>query len=260
MDEIKDAVLDDPREDFEIKKDYLHEEFFGGLPVLWIEKPENTWKRTKQRNQANSFSCVKQSAASAIEAITGNIISAGTYKLRSNAPEGGMYLQNCGDIDYNLGTISELDVPSQFMNDFQMDSIKLSTLGMKISGYRTFNLLDIDKIAEAIQAYGQCILTFGSNNQEWELTPKYLGTPVTFGHAICATDYTLINGAKTLVCNDSAGQRTSPTGLRLITEDYLNKRGKNGIYYLGIKKVSEVPKTIWDQCMEFIKAWKKLFN
>ncbi len=260
---IPNAVLDDPRLEHEINKDYVHEELFSGLPVTWIEKPQSEWITTSNRDQSNSFSCVKQSAATAIEILTKKIISAGTYKLRSNAPDGGMFLQNCGDLDYNVGVSLESECPSQKMTEIQMDSIVLPNLSIKISGYRTFNDLTIDKIAEAIQAYGQCMITFGSNSQEWKLTPEYLGTPITFGHAIEGVDFTLINGIKTIICRDSAGKWSSPTGLRLITEDFLNKRGKDAMYYLGIKKPvieQEVPQTLWNQCMQFIKAWKQLFN
>ncbi len=257
---IPNAVLEDPRSVMEIDKDHVHENLYGGLPVTWVEKPQSTWKTFTPRDQSVSFSCVKQSSATALEMLTKNVTSAGTYNLRKNAPDGGMYLQDCGDIDYTKGTIMELAVPSQFMNDPQMDAINLpSSFGVQISGYRTFESLDIDKIAEAVQAYGQCIITFGSNSQEWQLTPAYLGTPVTFGHAICAIDFTLINGNKYLICADSAGKRTSPTGLRIISEIFLNKRGKDAMYYLGVKKATQqVPQTVWDQCVAFIKAWISL--
>jgi hypothetical protein len=120
------------------------------------------------------------------------------------------------------------------MNDPQLDGITLpANLNIKITGYRTFATIDIESIAEAIQSYGNCLLVFHSVWSEWLLTPVYGGLPTTFGHCINATDFTLINGVKTLVCNDSAGQETSPTGLRLITEDFLNKRCVGAMYYLG---------------------------
>ena len=70
------------------------------------------------------------------------------------------------------------------------------------------------------------------------MTPVYLGTPVTFGHAVCATDFSLVNGVKTLCCRDSAGQFSSPTGIRLITEDFLNKRCRGAMYFLGAKAIT----------------------
>lgn len=265
---IQDGVLEDTRPIWEIDKDHTHEELYGGLPVVWVEKPQSQWKVTIPRNQANSFSCVKQSSATAMEKFLNKVISAGTYKLRKNAPDGGMYLQNCGDIDYNKGVILEGECKSQFMNDPELDAIDLTGKKYlyKITGYRTFDLVNIDKVAEAIQAYGNCIMTFGSNSQEWERTPIYKGTPVTFGHAICGIDFALVNGVKTIICMDSSGQRTSQDGIRLITEDFLNKRGKDAMYYLGVKKIEEVIElppltpTLWNQFMQFINAWKLLYG
>lgn len=267
-DEIPNGLLEDTRPIWEIDKDYVHEELYGGLPVVWTEKPQSQWKIQPSRNQANSFSCVKQSAATAMGKFINRILSAGTYKLRKNAPQGGMYLQNCGDIDYNIGILAEEECPSQFVDDPVLDAIDLSTktYRYKITGYRTFNLIDIDKVAEAIQAYGNCIMTFGSNSQEWQKTPVYLGTPVTFGHAICGVDFTLINGKKAIIGMDSAGQRTAPDGVRIITEDFLNNRGKDAMYYIGIKKIEEpivippMTPTLWLQFMKFIAAWKSLYG
>jgi hypothetical protein len=169
-----------------------------------------------------------------------------------------MVLQDCGDIDYNQGTTFEQTVPSQNMNDAEMDAIKLPPLGTKISGYRTIGTIAIDSIAEAIQAYGQCLLVFDSNTQEWLLTPVYLGTPTTFGHCICAIDYGLVGGVKTLCCKDSAGQFSSETGIRFITEDFLLKRCFGAMYYLGMQKPTpigqqQVSLTVIQQFLALIK-------
>ena len=263
MDDIKNAVIDDPRVIQEIDKDYVHEELYSGMPVVWIEKKQ--WKIPTNRNQDGSFSCVKQSSATAIEVLTKNVISAGTYQLRSNAPSGGMWLQNCGDIDYKQGFVFESLVPSQDMSDPVMDAITLPVLTSKISGYRTFNELNVEKVAEAIQAYGNCILTFGIGSGEWRQTPVYLGTEISFNHAICGVDFALIDGVKTIICMDSAGKGNAPDGVRNITEDYMDKRGKDAMYYLGIKKATpileqQIPQGEWDKFMAFIRAWKSLFG
>ena len=231
---IQNGVIPDPRPEHLKAQDHLHEERYSGLPVVWIEKPQSTWKLTTQRIQDGSGSCVKQSSESAKEVFLKQVTSAGGYQFRANKPDGGMWLQNCGDIDYNQGTVLEVVTPSQQMNDAQMDAIQMpSTLNIKITGYRTFQTIDIESIAEAIQSYGNCLLVFHSVWSEWLLTPVYNGLPTTFGHCINATDFTLINGVKTFVCNDSAGQESSPTGLRLITEAFLNYRCVGAMYYTG---------------------------
>ena len=153
MEKIPNGVISDPRPIADQDKDHLHEERFSGLPVVWTEKPQATWKLTTQRNQDGSMSCVKQSSESAKEVFLKQVTSAAGYQFRANKPDGGMYLQNCGDIDYNQGTVLESVAPSQFINDPQIDAIQLpATLNVKITGYRTFQSIDIDLIAEAIQA------------------------------------------------------------------------------------------------------------
>lgn len=238
MSNIQNGAIADPRPLSEQQKDHLHENLFSGLPVHWIEKPRATWALAHQRNQDGSFSCVKQASETAKEKIINIVTSAMGYQFRA-AGKGseGMYLQNCGDIDYNIGTVMEIDAPSQNMDDPHIDAIvPPKNFTVKITGYRTFALIDIELIAEAIQAYGQCLLIFSSNIEEWDAinqTPVYNGQTITFGHGICAVDFTLINGIKTLVCMDSAGQWSSPNGVRLITQDFLNARCKGAMYYLG---------------------------
>lgn len=259
MNEIPDAVIRDPRSKIEIEKDYLHESTYSGMPVVWVEKSEKDWKTASQRNQDGSFSCVKQSSATALEVLTKKIISAATYQLRKDKSQGGMFLQNCGDIDYNFGATYESTTPSQNVDDPTLDAIKLPLLTIKSTGYRTFYNHDIEKVAEAIQAYGQCILCFQSNSQEWQMKPQFLGTPTTFGHAICGIDFGLVNGVKTIICMDSAGQWSSANGVRLITEDFLNKRCTGAMYYLGAKVVDPnlsplLSVSIWVQFVNLLKS------
>jgi len=240
------AVLEDPRPDDEKKYDFKHENLFMGTPVQWVETPQSQWKRYNQRNQNRSYSCVMQSSAKALETMNVKVNSAIVYKLRSNYPSEGMYLKNAGDILYHTGTTTEDKAPSQNMNESQMNSATIPKTDIKVSGYRTFiNHRNIDSIAEAIDAHGHCVLTFVSNGDEWDepnCTPVYKGQPTTFGHAICAVDYTLINGVKCLICEDSSGQWSSPDGLRIITEDFLKQRATGAIYYLGVTE--EIHETI----------------
>jgi hypothetical protein len=228
MEDIKNGIAPDPRLEEEKAQDFLHKDLYSGLPVTWVEKTD--WKLPSERKQDGSSSCVKQSSATAIEVLLKNKISAGTYKLRANFPQEGMWLQNCGDLDKNNGTVVEMICPSQNMNEAQMNNLELPKLfNVKITGYRQFDKVTIDQVAEAIQAYGNCILIFRSNSNEWKVTPTYNGTPITFGHAICAVDFGLKDGQKVLVCRDSSGS----SRIRYITEDFLNKRGYGAMYYTG---------------------------
>lgn len=255
MDDIKSAVIPDPRPQEAKAKDYLHEQLYGGLPVTWVEKPKETWNMPSQRNQDGSYTCVMQSSASAMEDYTSMIMSALPYKYRNGGGQ-GMWLQDAGNILYTTGTCLEKDGPSQNMNDSQIDA-SIYTPTHKITGYRTFtDLSNIDAIAEAIQAYGGVILTFGSNSLEWQLTPVYNGQNPTFYHAIYATDYTLIGGIKHLICRDSAGQYSSPEGYRLITAEYLAKRCTGGIYYTGVAPIKPLTVPVFNTQMGY-GSWGK---
>ena len=244
MDNIPDAILIDPRPISEQEIDHTHEEMYGGMPAAWIEKPQSTWRLPSQRNQGTSYSCLFQSAASAMEQFNKLVDSAAVYQLRKDPTQEGDYLQDVLDILYNKGTVIEAAAPSQNMSDPQLDAIKLPTfLNLTITGYRTIGTITMEAIAEAVQAYGNCILVFSSNTEEWQITPTYLGTPTTFGHAIVACDFSLINGQQRLVARDSAGTFSSPQGYRLITQDFLNKRCRGAAYILGVKTTPIPPST-----------------
>lgn len=43
---------------------------------------------------------------------------------------------------------------------------------------------------------------------------------------------------KVLKCDDSAGQSSSPSGVRFITENFFNQRNTGALYFLGAKDVS----------------------
>lgn len=237
------AVIPDPRTEEEKAKDHRH--IAGVTFNQWVEKPRSSWKRYKQRIQDGSFSCCFQSAAKAIEVLTGKQISALVYFLRKNYPAQGAYLQDVGDIMKNKLTGLEADYPSQNQNEATMNKVRSYSALMGITGYRKPNIKDIDAIADTILTYGQCLLTFESSGDEWDepnCTPRYKGLPIEFGHCICAVDYTLINGKKVLICEDSAGQWSSTDGLRLITEDFLKHRNTGAMTFIGAvdKTVSEV--------------------
>ena len=237
----KDAIRPDPRTPEAKAKDHIHKERYAGLPAVWLEKPQSTWKLPSQRNQGTSLSCLFQSAATAIEVLLKKIISAGVYKLRADPTQGGTWQGDVGDVLKNKHTILESVCPSQFMGEVEMNAIKLPTfLDIAITNYQFANPKIIDEIAEAIQAYGNCGLVFDSNHDEWQITPVYLGTPITFGHSIEAVDFTLINNVKHIICMDSAGKDSSPTGIRKITQDFLTHRCRGAMYFTGVK-VTPVP-------------------
>ena len=240
----KDAIRDDPRSPEAKALDHTHEKLYSGLPAVWLEKLQSQWKLPSQRNQDGSTSCLFQSGATALEVMTKKIESAIFFNERADPTQGGSFLGDVGDILYKptKGTVLESVCPSQNMNDAQMASVVLPPLDVHITGYRMIaDPTNIESIAEAVQAYGNCILVFDSNNDEWQVTPVYLGTPTTFGHAICAVDFTLINGVQYLICRDSAGQFSSPQGYRLISSAFLQARCRGAMYLCGVVPTPVAP-------------------
>jgi hypothetical protein len=253
--EIQDGVVVDPRPLEAQEKDYVH--LAGSVPIEWNEIDFDTLVLPSQRNQWSSFSCVFQACATALEVLTGKVISATPYFWRKNYPEKGSYLQDGGDIFYNRFTTTEELSPSQYQNEAKMNKIKQLTTNLGVTGYKQPYFKSIEQIAEAIELYGQCVITLGSNKEEYKRTPVYYGTPVTFYHAICGLEYGLVNGKKAIVCLDSTGQSSSPDGIRIITENYLVNRGTGALYFLGSKDVSvpqdEVKKKLLERIIDLLK-------
>ena len=260
--EIKNGVIKDPRPTEKQVQDYQH--IAGSVPIVWKELDLNVVKLTSQRFQNGSYSCIFQTGASMLEKLIGKIISATPYFWRKNYPGQGSYLQDMGDIFYNRFTTTESLSASQNQSEAQMNQLKQLTTFLGITGYKQPAIKDIDQIAEAIEAYGQCGLTYVSNGNEYTQTetPKYLGEAITFGHAICGQIYGLINGVKTIVCRDS----WRASGITYITEDFHKNRNTGALYFMGSKDVSVPQDTPQMQNLKaqivilqaLVVAWTKL--
>lgn len=254
--EILSGVRRDPRPQEAQDKDFQH---VSGAVIEWKEKSE--WKKYTQRNQSNSGSCVFQSAAKAIEIMSGKIISATPYFWRKNYSEFGAFLQDAGDILYNRFTTTEALSKSQYQGEKEMNTLKPLTTQIGITGYRTIYKPNIDKIAEAIEQYGHCIITIGTNNEEYTSMPVSNGKNATFYHAVCGVDYGIKNGKKVIRIEDSAGQHSAPDGIRYFTEDFITQRITGAIYFLGVKDLT-IPQDNTAQKISIIEklleSYKKL--
>ncbi len=151
-----------------------------------------------------------------------------------------MYIEDLGRVYKQIGTVLEKDDPSQWKNESYMNKEITVSPSIKSGGY-FFPKMNIDAIAEAIELHGHCIIVFHCSKSEWTKIPEYNGGEIDFGHGVCAIDYFLYNGKKTLLLEDSTGHNVSfnKDGQRLITEDFLNKRGSGAIYF--IKTLEELP-------------------
>lgn len=231
MDEFKDGLAPDPRSDKEKAKDFQHSDLAGDIMINWVEK--TGWKKYTPREQDGSLSCCGQASAKAVEILNSKIMSAHPiYRSRSNFPEGGMFAKDIGEIWKKIGSTTEdLDV-SQWQNETQMNRNITVLTPTKTNGYIFVNPKDINQIAEAIELYKHCILIVHCAKSEWMAVPVYSGATINFGHCVCAVDYFLKDGKKTILVEDSTGHFNSfdKQGQRLLTEDFLMRRADTALY------------------------------
>lgn len=267
------GVLLDLRSPEEKAKDYRFAEIVSAIePVNWIEKPQNTWRKFPIFNQNGSGSCVAQTLRKLygvyIWLNTGvyvDISASHIYQRRSNKPGTGMSGTNAFDIAQK-GTTLEQFAPSEKMNDAQMDNIKvlpfMEKIGetFKLGTYITVSPTDIDTVASIIQKTGKAVMVwFYFTYPEWTNTPTVLdpnlnlSAPSTLRHSVAAVDFTLVNGKKALIIDESWGLGTALDGQRIITEDFFKARNWFAAHFqnFAFEQVSEKPKYTFTTPLEF---------
>ena len=243
------GLIDDPRSELEKAKDYQFEEIYSFGKLNW-DKTIDSCPVYSVRDQDGSSSCVAQSAAKALEVILGQVMSAHPiYRRRSNFPNQGMWLQDCGEIIRKLGTTTENLDPSQKLSEAEMNKDVL--VDTPILGFNYAFCSDIDQIAQAIESYKQCFVTIGFNYDEYVNAEK----PVSNGlkpnayHCLCAIYYfTDENGEKCIVAEESWG--VSHTR-RIFTESYLNARKTGAMYFIPKPAPIDKPKFTFQNPMSF---------
>ncbi len=237
------GLAPDPRSPEEKAKDFQHEELAGAVVIKWEEKSKAEWKTYTPREQDGSLSCCGQASAKAGQIIRNKIIdnivlsAHPIYRSRMNYPEGGMWLQDVGNIWKKIGTTTEEKDESQGLGESEMNRAITVDTPIKMGAYvMVTNPKNIDSIAEAIELHGHCIMIVHCMKSEWTDIPKYKEGTYNFGHCVCGVDYFLHNGKKVILIEDSTGHHTSfkpeKVGLRLITEDFLKKRFDGAMYLI----------------------------
>jgi len=255
------GIIQDPRDEAEKQKDWSHEELAFGIeqPVQWQEKKE--YRFFSERFQSSSLSCMAQSGAKVLgvenHVEEGRFIDFSAldiYDLRMNKPGGGMWGQNLMEL-LTRGACLESQLPSQNMGEKAMNRPVVRTPEMlqvahqyRAGNYVEIKVRTIDAVASVI-SQGKAVelmMYFDENCEEWLMrmpTIKYsFKNPWDKGttrHGIAAVDFTLINGRKALIIDDSTGNDTSLRGQRIITEEFFNSRCFYAAYCLPQK--NEVP-------------------
>ncbi len=245
--EIYQGATDNQTE-LEKSKNYKLEEILtasGPAPVVWLEK--KVWNSYPIRDQDGSSQCVKMTESKEKSIILNQkyneyveFSSSFGYQQRANPDVLG-----CGSVDiYNvfpkIGDVYETLMPSQKMSEKEVMALPRPKYLADLA--RTYNFkrielpIDFETVASTIQATGKGVMVwFKFSNAEWTDIPQVLPQPITSGHSVCAVDYTLKNGKKYLVIDDSWGLAKAIKGQRLISEEYFKARCFLASYLIDFK-------------------------
>jgi len=237
------GAMPDERSEEEKQSDYVFAETVATVnPVDWKEKPEGDWRKFEIYNQDGSGSCVAQTAAKLIDILkwlaTGewqHFSASHIYQRRANKPNPGM-----GAIDVftilGKGVCKESDAPSQNMNDEEMDAIKVpdNVDLVKVPNYLSLPIQDIDTVASVIETTKKGVMVWlYFAPSEWTDVPQLIKdinlVTAPCRHSVTAVDYTIYQGKKALIIEDSWGTSYGKAGQRVITEDFFKARN----YYCG---------------------------
>lgn len=257
--EFKSGALIDTRSEAEKLKDFHFQETVASVaPVNWVEKPREQWRKFPIFNQDGSGSCVAQTLAKLLgvlywikNGVYVHFSATHIYQRRANKPQGGMAGMDAFDIAREGVTLEEL-VPSQNMSDTQMDAAEIAQYKkdvgsvFKVPNAITLPVKDIDTIASIIQQTGKAVMVwFYFANDEWTTHPivKYpnldMNANSTGRHSVAAVDFTLINGKKCLIIDDSWGSSYGVAGQREIDEDWFKARNFFAAYPINFQFFDE---------------------
>ncbi len=246
MENIYQGAKLDTRTEEEKLKDYKFEEIVSSVaPVNWKEKRQSDWCKFPIFDQDGSGSCVAQTMAKLLgimywlaNGIYVHFSATHIYQRRMNKPEGGMNGDDVFKIASEGVTLEEL-VPSQKMSDSEMDAVVIPEYKKKVGevfkiskNWITLPIKDIETVASVLQQTGKGVmLWFYFKYDEWDKDPnvKYndivLGAASTSRHSVTGVDFTLYNGKKAIVIDDSWGPKAGTgAGQRVIDEDFFNAR------------------------------------
>lgn len=255
------GAVDDPRSEEAKQKDYHEAELVASAtPVTWREKKQPsgyqfilnnlTWRRLPRRNQDGSFTCVAQTLAKQLgleEFLeSGKFLTLSAkdgYERRINKSWGdgsGMVGTDAGDIAVKHGITLEELVPSQDMTEAQINAsfvrsqtdIELAKI-FRAGGF-VQPAFDIDAVASVIERTGKGVMVwFRFNYDEWDEVPHLSGKEPKLHHSVLAIDYTLWQGKKALVIDESWQPSAGMGGQRIITEDFFKARNTFRMYLVS---------------------------
>lgn len=246
MEKIYQGACLDTRTEEEKLKDYKFEEIVSSAsPVNWQEKKQSDWRKFPIFDQDGSGSCVAQTMAKLLgimywlaNGIYVHFSATHIYQRRINKPGGGMNGDDVFKIASEGVTFEDL-VSSQKMSDAEMDAVVIPEYKQKVGeifkiskNWITLPIKDIETVASVLQQTGKGImLWFYFKYDEWDKNPdvRYadleLAAPTTSRHSVTGVDFTLYNGRKAIIIDDSWGPKAGTgAGQRIIDEDFFKVR------------------------------------
>lgn len=260
MSNFQSGALLDTRLSEEKERDYTQKEIVASIsPVNWVEKPQSQWRKFPIFNQNGSGSCVAQTLAKImgvmywlINGVYVHFSATHIYQRRNNKPQPGMAGVEAFDIARDGVTLEEL-VPSQNLTDEQMDGVMIAPYKEDVGKifalpkYVQTNIQDIDTIASTIQATGKAVMVwFYFNIDEWTEVPTIKYPELTAltaqgRHSVAAVDFTMYQGKKALIIEDSWGTSYGMAGQRVITEDFFKVRNFFAAYPINFRFQEPTP-------------------
>ncbi len=244
------------------QKNYSFKEVVATASVVdWKEKPQSEWRSFPLRYQDGSGSCVCMTYATELGIIFQqkygtwiDFSSSFPYQQRTSPQYEGCTSTDVYDKFPKIGNVYDSIMPSQNLSEQQIMSVpRLPYYDDIAKVYQVKRIelpLDFETVASTIQATGKGVMVwFRFAYNEWTDKPTILTDKPNLGHSVTAVDFTLVNGKKYLVIQDSWGSFYGLNGLRLISEEFFNARCFLASYLMTFKKLvveSTTTKPVFD--------------
>lgn len=240
----------------------------GVAAVNWVAKAVAAWRKFPVFNQNGTGACVAFTMAKILGILrwlSGGIFvpfSMGhIYIRRSNSTTQGMIGTEAFAIAAQGVTLDAI-TPSQNLSEAAINALKVPDYGNEIAAlFKLSNAApvilpngDLETVASVIQTTGKPVMVwYYFTYAEWQDMPVVadptmtLSDPRSLLHSVTAVDFTMYNGKKALIIEDSWGKFGQFDGQRVITEDWHKARNWFAAYPLNLKRIQAVGVTTLPQ-------------
>lgn len=236
------GLVDDIRPQSEKDKDWKSIEIYTTGAGQFRDVTDNGWAKYQIRNQDGSGSCVANTVAKMLEIkrylAKGDKVKfshAPIYINRVNKPATGMSGTDALTLAIKYSSCPESALPSENMNDSELDSIKLPSNYENLNNlvvptnYVVCNL-DFNLASELVAKEGSLMLWVNTSYNSWcKDIPTAGGKDGGIRHSVTIVDAIRFNNVEYLVIEDSWGNFGKYDGQRLITREFFN----DSVYFMA---------------------------